>query len=126
MDWAKKIINILKEDKWDYSKLAQITSELGGPKVALIKIVGIAGAVGSFVGVTAWESCRRLIKKIKKKFNKLTPKEQQEINSRTEDYLETRKKKIDAGEDVTILDKEYDDFMKRILGEKDSDIDKKD
>lgn len=112
MNTVRKILNILADNKWDYAKLAQITSILGGAKQATLKF----GAFSALIGIAFWETVKSLVKKFHNKLNKRTQKEQDKINSRTELYLCERKKLVEAGLNTDLLDKEYNEFMETALG----------
>lgn len=123
MNRIKEISEILKTEKWDYAKFVQVTSKFGGPKKAVLKFGSLSALAGSLFTLLGSVLGARLLKKteslsnnIKMKNKKISPEDQDTINSRTQIYLDKRERMINAGEDVTSLDKEYNDFMTKYYG----------
>ena len=116
MNLFKDISKILKTDNWDYAKLAQVTSKLGGPIKAVLKFGSFSGLVGLSLGAALTQAGKKFFNNIKEKNKKISPEDQDTINSRTQIYLDKRERMTNAGEDVTSLDKEYNDFMTKYYG----------
>lgn len=119
MKFLKEIAEILKTEKWDYAKFVQVTSKFGGPKKAVLKFGSLSALAGLPFGalfMKVGENFINNIKEKKEKNKKISPEDQDTINSRTQIYLDKRKLMENAGEDVTSLDKEYNDFMTKYYG----------
>lgn len=112
MNKFKIILAILSDRKWDYAKLAQITSILGGTKQALLKVAGFS-AIG---GILLWETAKKSFGVLKDKIKKQPKKKQNEINKCTEKYLSEREELIKSGEKTDLIDKEYNEYMETTLG----------
>lgn len=112
MKWLKELSDILKKDGWDYAKLVQVISKFGGPKKAGLKFASLFTLLGMGIIKTGGS----LSNNIKKKNKKISPKDQDTINAYTQNYLDKREEIKNAGEDVTLLDKEYNDFMTKYFG----------
>lgn len=116
MKSLKEISEILKTDKWDYAKFVQVTSKLGGPKKAVLKFSSLVTLASLPLGAVLMKAGENFSNNIKEKNKKISPEDQDTINSRTQIYLDQRERMINAGEDVTSLDKEYNDFMTKYYG----------
>lgn len=112
MSKARKILNILADNKWDYAKIAQITAVLGGAKQATLKFASIS----ALAGIVIWEALKLSFRTFEGKLKKQSKKGRDEINSRTEIYLSERKKLVEADENTDLLDKEYNEYMETALG----------
>ena len=86
-------INISKEVKWDYAKMAQLTKLWGGPKKAAVSLAVILISIGSFLGTVTTLSFQKLYKlflsKLQTSKNKTSSNEEinQIIQQKTDDYL---------------------------------------
>ena len=116
MNRIKEISEILKTEKWDYAKFVQVTSKFGGPKKAVLKFGSLSALAGLPFGALLMKAGENFFNNIKEKNKKISPEDQDTINSRTQIYLDKRERMINAGEDVTSLDKEYNDFMTKYYG----------
>lgn len=115
MKSLKEIYEILKTDNWDYAKFVQITSKLGGPKKSVLKLgMGFLGfgAVTMALGTAIGNNISNNGKNVN---TQLSSEELQEIELYTDNYLKEREKMINRDEDVTQLDKEYNDFIGKFL-----------
>ncbi len=114
-------IKIIKEVKWDYARMAQLTKLWGGPKKAAAYMAVILIGIGSFLGTITTLSFQKLFKhflsKLQTSKNKNSSNNEidQIIQQKTDNYLvevQNRKENNQSTEDI---DEEYDNYIEQLL-----------
>lgn len=114
-------VKIIKEVKWDYAKMAQLTKLWGGPKKAAVSLAVILISIGSFLGTVTTLSFQKLYKlflsKLQTSKNKTSSNEEinQIIQQKTDDYLNEVQNRKENNQSTDDIDEEYNNSIKQLL-----------
>ena len=110
-------IKIIKDVKWDYATMAQLTKLWGGPKKATTILISLGTVLGAITTLSFQKLYKHFLTKLQtsKKKNSSNNEINQIIQRKTENYLvevQNRKENNQSTEDI---DEEYDNYIKQLL-----------
>ena len=114
-------IKIIKEVKWDYARMAQLTKLWGGPKKAAASMAVILIGIGSFLGTITTLSfqklCKHFLSKLQtsKNINSPNDENEQKIQQKTDEYLTEVQIRKENNQSTDDIDEEYNNSMKELL-----------
>ena len=114
-------IKIIKEVKWDYARMAQLTKLWGGPKKAAASMAVILIGIGSFLGTITTLSFQKLFKhflsklQTNKNINSPNDENKQMIQQKTDEYLTEVQIRKENNQSTDDIDEEYNNSMKELL-----------
>jgi len=114
-------IKIIKEVKWDYARMAQLTKLWGGPKKATASMAVILIGIGSFLGTITTLSFQKLFKhflsklQTSKNINSPNDENEQKIQQKTDEYLTEVQIRKENNQSTDDIDEEYNNSMKELL-----------
>ncbi|ORO42346.1 hypothetical protein B7726_04965 [Streptococcus oralis subsp. tigurinus] len=114
-------IKIIKEVKWDYARMAQLTKLWGGPKKAAASMAVILIGIGSFLGTITTLSFQKLFKhflsklQTSKNINSPNDENEQKIQQKTDEYLTEVQIRKENNQSTDDIDEEYNNSMKELL-----------
>ncbi|RSJ69213.1 hypothetical protein D8802_01240 [Streptococcus oralis] len=114
-------IKIIKEVKWDYARMAQLTKLWGGPKKAAASMAVILIGIGSFLGTITTLSFQKLFKhflsklQTSKNINSPNDEDEQKIQQKTDEYLTEVQIRKENNQSTDDIDEEYNNSMKELL-----------
>ena len=117
-------VKIIKEVKWDYAKMAQLTKLWGGPKKAFASLSVILLCIGSALGTITTISFQKLFKhflsKLQTSKNKNTSNDEinQLIQQKTDDYLVEVQNRKENNQSTDDIDEEYNNSIQQLLDSK--------
>ena len=117
-------VKIIKEVKWDYAKMAQLTKLWGGPKKALtslsVILICIGSALGTITTISFQKLYRHFLSKLQKSKNKNTSNDEinQLIQQKTDDYLVEVQHRKENNQSTDDIDEEYNNSIQQLLDSK--------
>ena len=114
-------IKIIKEVKWDYARMAQLTKLWGGPKKAAASMAVILIGIGCFLGTITTLSFQKLFKhflsklQTSKNINSPNDENEQKIQQKTDEYLTEVQIRKENNQSTDDIDEEYNNSMKEHL-----------
>ena len=114
-------IKIIKDVKWDYARMAQLTKLWGGPKKAAASLTVILLSLGTALGAIATVSFQKIYKhflsklQTNKNINSPNDENKQMIQQKTDEYLTEVQIRKENNQTTDDIDEEYNNSMKELL-----------
>ena len=114
-------IKIIKDVKWDYARMAQLTKLWGGPKKAAASLTVILLSLGTALGAIATVSFKKIYKhflsklQTNKNINSPNDENKQMIQQKTDEYLTEVQIRKENNQSTDDIDEEYNNSMKELL-----------
>ena len=114
-------IKIIKDVKWDYARMAQLTKLWGGPKKAAASLTVILLSLGTALGAIATVSFQKIYKhflsklQTNKNINSPNDENKQMIQQKTDEYLTEVQNRKENNQSTDDIDEEYNNSMKELL-----------
>lgn len=114
-------IKIIKDVKWDYARMAQLTKLWGGPKKAAASLTVILLSLGTTLGAIATVSFQKIYKhflsklQTNKNINSPNDENKQMIQQKTDEYLTEVQIRKENNQSTDDIDEEYNNSMKELL-----------
>ena len=113
-------VKIIKEVKWDYAKMAQLTKLWGGPKKAAAILISFGTALGAVATISFQKVYKNFLSKLQTSKNKNTSNNEinQLIQQKTDDYLVEVQKRKENNQSTDDIDEEYNNSIQQLLDSK--------
>ena len=113
-------VKIIKEVKWDYAKMAQLTKLWGGPKKAAAILISLGTALGAVATISFQKVYKNFLSKLQTSKNKNTSNNEinQLIQQKTDDYLVEVQKRKENNQSTDDIDEEYNNSIQQLLDSK--------
>ena len=113
-------VKIIKEVKWDYAKMAQLTKLWGGPKKAAAMLIFGGTALGAVATISFQKVYKHFLSKLQTSKNKNTSNNEinQLIQQKTDDYLVEVQKRKENNQSTDDIDEEYNNSIQQLLDSK--------
>ena len=113
-------VKIIKEVKWDYAKMAQLTKLWGGPKKAAAMLIFGGTALGAVATISFQKVYKNFLSKLQTSKNKNTLNNEinQLIQQKTDDYLVEVQKRKENNQSTDDIDEEYNNSIQQLLDSK--------
>ena len=113
-------VKIIKEVKWDYAKMAQLTKLWEGPKKAAAILISLGTALGAVATISFQKVYKNFLSKLQTSKNKNTLNNEinQLIQQKTDDYLVEVQKRKENNQSTDDIDEEYNNSIQQLLDSK--------
>jgi len=113
-------VKIIKEVKWDYAKMAQLTKLWGGPKKAAAIFISLGTALGAVATINFQKAYKHFLSKLQTSNNKNASNDEinQLIQQKTDDYLVEVQKRKENNQSTDDIDEEYNNSIQELLDNK--------
>ena len=113
-------VKIIKEVKWDYAKMAQLTKLWGGPKKAAAMLIFGGTALGAVATISFQKLYKQFLSKLQTSKDKKTSNDEinQLIQQKTDDYLVEVQKRKENNQSTDDIDEEYNNSIQQLLDSK--------
>ena len=113
-------VKIIKEVKWDYAKMAQLTKLWGGPKKAAAMLIFGGTALGAVATISFQKLYKQFLSKLQTSKDKKTSNNEinQLIQQKTDDYLVEVQKRKENNQSTDDIDEEYNNSIQQLLDSK--------
>ena len=113
-------VKIIKEVKWDYAKMAQLTKLWGGPKKAAAMLIFGGTALGAVATISFQKVYKHFLSKLQTSKNKNTSNNEinQLIQQKTDDYLVEVQNRKENNQSTDDIDEEYNNSIQQLLDSK--------
>ena len=113
-------VKIIKEVKWDYAKMAQLTKLWGGPKKAATILISFGTALGAIATISFQKLYKQFLSKLQTSKDKNTSNDEinQLIQQKTDDYLVEVQKRKENNQSTDDIDEEYNNSIQQLLDSK--------
>ena len=113
-------VKIIKEVKWDYAKMAQLTKLWGGPKKATAMLIFWGTALGAVATISFQKLYKQFLSKLQTSKYKNTSNDEinQLIQQKTDDYLVEVQNRKENNQSTDDIDEEYNNSIQQLLDSK--------
>ena len=113
-------VKIIKEVKWDYAKMAQLTKLWGGPKKAAAMLIFGGTALGAVATISFQKLYKQFLSKLQTSKYKNTSNDEinQLIQQKTDDYLVEVQNRKENNQSTDDIDEEYNNSIQQLLDSK--------
>ena len=113
-------VKIIKEVKWDYAKIAQLTKLWGGPKKAATILISFGTALGAITTISFQKAYKHFLSKLQTSKDKNTSNDEinQLIQQKTDDYLVEVQNRKENNQSTDDIDEEYNNSIQQLLDSK--------
>ena len=113
-------VKIIKEVKWDYAKMAQLTKLWGGPKKAAAMLIFGGTALGAVATISFQKLYKQFLSKLQTSKDKKTSNNEinQLIQQKTDDYLVEVQNRKENNQSTDDIDEEYNNSIQQLLDSK--------
>lgn len=113
-------VKIIKEVKWDYAKMAQLTKLWGGPKKAAAMLIFGGTALGAVATISFQKLYKQFLSKLQTSKDKNTSNDEinQLIQQKTDDYLVEVQNRKENNQSTDDIDEEYNNSIQQLLDSK--------
>ena len=113
-------VKIIKEVKWDYAKMAQLTKLWGGPKKAAAMLIFGGTALGAVATISFQKLYKQFLSKLQTSKDKKTSNDEinQLIQQKTDDYLVEVQNRKENNQRTDDIDEEYNNSIQQLLDSK--------
>lgn len=113
-------VKIIKEVKWDYAKMAQLTKLWGGPKKAAAMLIFGGTALGAVATISFQKLYKQFLSKLQTSKDKKTSNDEinQLIQQKTDDYLVEVQNRKENNQSTDDIDEEYNNSIQQLLDSK--------
>lgn len=113
-------VKIIKEVKWDYAKMAQLTKLWGGPKKAAAMLIFGGAALGAVATISFQKLYKQFLSKFQTSKDKNTSNDEinQLIQQKTDDYLVEVQNRKENNQSTDDIDEEYNNSIQQLLDSK--------
>ncbi len=113
-------VKIIKEVKWDYAKMAQLTKLWGGPKKATAMLIFGGTALGAVATISFQKLYKQFLSKLQTSKDKNTSNDEinQLIQQKTDDYLVEVQNRKENKQSTDDIDEEYNNSIQQLLDSK--------
>ena len=113
-------VKIIKEVKWDYAKMAQLTKLWGGPKKAAAMLIFGGTARGAVATIRFQKLYKQFLSKLQTSKDKKTSNDEinQLIQQKTDDYLVEVQNRKENNQSTDDIDEEYNNSIQQLLDSK--------
>ncbi|RSJ71748.1 hypothetical protein D8801_02360 [Streptococcus oralis] len=110
-------IKIIKDVKWDYARMAQLTKLWGGPKKAATILISLGTALGAIATISFQKAYKHFLSKLQtnKNINSPNDENEQKIQQKTDEYLTEVQIRKETNQSTDDIDEEYNNSMKELL-----------
>ena len=113
-------VKIIKEVKWDYAKMAQLTKLWGGPKKATAILISLGTGLGAVATISFQKLYKQFLSKLQTSKDKNTSNDEinQLIQQKTDDYLVEVQNRKENNQSTDDIDEEYNNSIQQLLDSK--------
>ena len=113
-------VKIIKEVKWDYAKMAQLTKLWGGPKKAAAMLISFGTSLGAVATISFQKLYKQFLSKLQTSKDKNTSNDEinQLIQQKTDDYLVEVQNRTENNQSTDDIDEEYNNSIQQLLDSK--------
>ena len=113
-------VKIIKEVKWDYAKMAQLTKLWGGPKKAAAILISLGTGLGAVATISFQKVYKHFLSKLQTSKDKNTSNDEinQLIQQKTDDYLVEVQNRKENNQSTDDIDEEYNNSIQQLLDSK--------
>ena len=110
-------IKIIKDVKWGYAKMAQLTKLWGGPKKATAILISLGIPLGAIATISFQKTYKHFLSKLQTSKNKNSSNNEidQIIQQKTDNYLVEVRNRKENNQSTEDIDEEYDNYIKQLL-----------